>query len=286
VNLFTQLNLASIATLAEFDGETPPPLSPPTHCTVEYVGNMDIKVTWEAPTANTPDEYYVYRDETKIFETPELYYTDVVEDFEEYCYSVVAVYEQGTSNPSNTSCTAVPFPYQPPTHCVATWIEEEANINNNIMVTWEATAGTAPNLYFVYRDEQKITQTANTFFMDTLHTTGEYCYKIKAIYEESQSNFSNQSCAIIPIIDGIKEFVSKYVIYPNPTTGKLEIRNHELEIISVEMYDVYGKKIHLFTPPLVHSFTITMDISDLSASIYFVKIRTKAGDVVRKVVKQ
>jgi hypothetical protein len=82
VTVFTQAMVACIATLAEFDGEAPPPLAPPTNCTAEYVENMSIEVTWVAPTTNTPDEYYVYRDEEKIFATAALTYTDEVEDFE------------------------------------------------------------------------------------------------------------------------------------------------------------------------------------------------------------
>jgi len=282
VNLFTKLNLAGIATLAEFDGEAPPPLAPPVNCAAEYVEEMSIQITWETPLTNSPNEYYVYRDQTKICATTELLYTDVVEDFKEYCYTVIAVYEQGVSNPSNQSCASVPYPFAPPTNCVATWVEEEANINNNILVTWYAPAEVTPYEYFVYRDEVKINQTTDTHFMDALNTTGEYCYKIAAVYEGGESNFSNQSCEVIPIIDGIYELSSKYFIYPNPAKNELQITNYELGITNVEIFDIYGRNLssnHLIPTSSNH----LINISHLPAGVYFIKI---SNTFVGKFVKE
>ena len=80
-------------------------------------------------------------------------------------------------------------------------------------------------------------------------------------------------------------------VYPNPTTGVLNliqetINNEQLTINNIEIFDICGKKIFLSTRSLVHSSTITMDISHLTAGIYFVKISTETGEVVRKIVKQ
>ena len=74
-------------------------------------------------------------------------------------------------------------------------------------------------------------------------------------------------------------------IYPNPTTGELRITNYELGITSVEVFDIYGRNLlsnHLITSSSNHH----INISHLATGIYFVKIRTKTGEVVRKVVKE
>ena len=39
------------------------------------------------------------------------------------------------------------------------------------------------------------------------------------------------------------------------TYGELKIENGELKINNVEIFDVYGRKIHSFTPSLLHSLT-------------------------------
>jgi len=82
-------------------------------------------------------------------------------------------------------------------------------------------------------------------------------------------------------------------VYPNPTTGQLRIANrshvsgklseanYELRITGVEVYDVYGRKV--LEPPLtvLHSYDLTV----LPAGVYFVRIETEGGAVVKKIVK-
>ena len=75
-------------------------------------------------------------------------------------------------------------------------------------------------------------------------------------------------------------------IYPNPTTGELIIDNGELTINSVEVFDVFGRKLKGKGGKEQGGGKIQLDISDLSAGIYFVKIRTETGEVVKKVVKE
>ena len=71
-------------------------------------------------------------------------------------------------------------------------------------------------------------------------------------------------------------------VYPNPTTGELTIDNEQLTINNVEIFDVYGKNHHLITSSSNHF----INIAHLPAGIYFLKIATEAGDVVKKVIKQ
>ena len=72
-------------------------------------------------------------------------------------------------------------------------------------------------------------------------------------------------------------------IYPNPTTGELIISG-ELKIEKIDILDITGKVVssHQITTSLNHQ----INISHLSAGIYFVKINTEAGEIVRKVVKE
>jgi hypothetical protein len=72
---------------------------------------------------------------------------------------------------------------------------------------------------------------------------------------------------------------SKFVVYPNPTTGELRITNYELRIENVEIFDVYGRKIssHHLTP----ASSDHIDISHLPAGVYFVRV----DGVIAKVVK-
>jgi len=84
-------------------------------------------------------------------------------------------------------------------------------------------------------------------------------------------------------IDDIPE--NQLQIYPNPTTGKLSVVSVQLSVESIEIFDVYGRNVasHHF---IISSSNHLINISHLSAGVYFVKIRTEAGEVVRKVVKE
>ena len=85
---------------------------------------------------------------------------------------------------------------------------------------------------------------------------------------------------------GISEISSEQIqVYPNPTTGGLRIENGELRIENVEVFDVFGRKQKAESRKQKAEGTVLMDISELTVGIYFVKITTDAGEVVRKVVK-
>jgi len=66
---------------------------------------------------------------------------------------------------------------------------------------------------------------------------------------------------------------------------ELGIKNYELRIKSVEVFDVYGRRLLTSLVSLM-SFETTINIAHLPAGIYFVKISTEAGVAMRKVVKQ
>ena len=73
-------------------------------------------------------------------------------------------------------------------------------------------------------------------------------------------------------------------VYPNPTTGELIIENGKLNIENVEIFDVMGRMVHTVETRFIASSRL--DISDLSAGIYFVRITTETGTITKKIEKQ
>ena len=78
---------------------------------------------------------------------------------------------------------------------------------------------------------------------------------------------------------------SDILIYPNPTTGELRVMSEELKVTNVEIFDIYGRMQKGERTREKGEGEIVMDISNLSAGIYFVKITTEAGIVTQKVIK-
>ena len=286
VGVFTQMLVASVASLAILDGEAAPFIAyPPVNCAANYIQDMSIEITWDSPTGNAPDQYFVYRDGEKIAETVNTNYTDTVEDYETYCYTITALYCGTESDFSNESCGAVP-PLAPPTNCFA-----ENHFEMEIKITWDAPEENTPDGYFVYRDNVKIFEEpiTTTEFFDIPDEAGEYCYKVTAVYGELESEFSNESCAEA---NNIIEYNSKFKIYPNPARDELLIspagggqrgwNNYELREGEIEIFDVNGKKqsSHHLIPSSSHHL---INISHLSAGVYFVRV---GKEVVGKFVKE
>ena len=71
-------------------------------------------------------------------------------------------------------------------------------------------------------------------------------------------------------------------IYPNPATDLLyvNIDNAEVGQMSLQVYDVSGRILLQISNPVQF-----IDISELAIGIYFVKVKTQAGESVKKVVK-
>jgi hypothetical protein len=86
--------------------------------------------------------------------------------------------------------------------------------------------------------------------------------------------------------DGIADnALPAIVIYPNPTTGELRINKGACPIISIGVFDVYGKMQKAESRKQKAESEIVMDISSFASGIYFLRIQTEQGTVTRKFVK-
>ena len=70
-------------------------------------------------------------------------------------------------------------------------------------------------------------------------------------------------------------------IYPNPVKDEWRVEKGELKINQMEILDVTGKKLSTLNFQLS-----TFNVSALPAGIYFVKIETEKGIVMKKIVKE
>jgi 5-hydroxyisourate hydrolase-like protein (transthyretin family) len=77
----------------------------------------------------------------------------------------------------------------------------------------------------------------------------------------------------------------RITVYPNPTTGELKIENGELKINNVEIFDIFGRNVGMYRIRPENE-EVVLNISHLPAGVYFVRIQTEAGEVMRKVLKE
>jgi len=140
--------------------------------------------------------------------------------------------------------------------------------------TWSLASGNLPN---------GLTLSSAGGISGTPTAVGTFNFTVQA----SNSAGNDTKALSIKIEGGIgvpENETTSIKVYPNPTTGQLTIDNGQLTIENVEVFDVYGRK-HESTKARKHEGEVLIDISHLSAGIYFVKIRTEAGIVTQKIIK-
>ena len=122
---------------------------------------------------------------------------------------------------------------------------------------------------------------------EALETTATKLSETKS--NETGSGCVNAMLALEEIEDykditGIEDnFTNNVSIYPNPAKDRLYIET-ENEIEEVIVYDIYGR--HQVTETPSHQEMISIDISNLTSGVYFVKINTAEGNIVKRFVKE
>lgn len=111
-------------------------------------------------------------------------------------------------------------------------------------------------------------QTAQTF---TPTVSGNYAVRLTTNGCQSVSD-----CYAFNVLNTIDFDLDMAVsVYPNPTTGKISLTHNELiEIKNVQIYSVLGAKV-----------SDALDISGQSKGVYFIKIETDRGTIIKKIIK-
>jgi hypothetical protein len=74
-----------------------------------------------------------------------------------------------------------------------------------------------------------------------------------------------------------------FTIYPNPAKEELRIRNAELKIEKIEIYNAHGERI--FSQPVTTNLDqLTISVADFSPGIYFAIIDTGAEKIKKKFI--
>lgn len=116
-----------------------------------------------------------------------------------------------------------------------------------------------------------------TNFTDT-YVTGNF-YKIYAV--DKAFNYSNEievSDATLGIVENV---VLDIKLYPNPVRDILNIETNNIEITSINIFNVLGSKI--LTLNEVENNNI--NISNLKKGVYFIQINANGNSITKKIIK-
>ena len=181
------------------------------------------------------------------------------------------------------SCEALPIPEKPV-------ISAEATSDTTIVVTWNAVENASS--YTLYQGTDTIAQnlTDTTYTVTGLSGGTEYCFTLTASNVSGESEMSEELCVKTLSGEGFNEMMLNSVkIYPNPANDRLYIETQTLtqtltQTQTIEIYDIYGRRQNLRNSE-TQKLRNSIDISELNSGVYFVKIKTENGEVVKSFVK-
>jgi len=238
----------------------------------------DVMLLWEMPAGGTPDSWNVYRDGVLLSNVSAMSYTDELVDPEvEYGYYVTAVYGGDESMPTTTETISVPTPGD----LVALNLEgmaDEPN-ENDVTLYWEAPiACVAPDSYSVYRDAAMIASDVTELtYVDAGMAAGFFEYYVVAVYYFGESEPSN---ATYVLITGIEDYDAGLLqIFPNPATDLITVKS-PVEITSIYVINNAGQVV---VDETVNTEFYQIDVSQLESGIYYIKLETGEGEMLRKI---
>ena len=86
------------------------------------------------------------------------------------------------------------------------------------------------------------------------------------------------------LIDGVEELTSTVNVYPNPVENELFLAT-DVNVEEISIYDIYGRQV--LSQRVNESMSQqVVDVTDLNAGVYFVKLKTDEGDIVRRFIKK
>ena len=239
----------------------------------------DNTLTWEAPEEGTPKSYKVFINGQLASESSSLNYS-LTSSEETFTAEVIAVYDNEKTSVGVAKLFGEVEDY--------VTVEAPRNVTANptstssIKLTWDAAANATS--YNIYRDDILVKNTTETNYTDEgLEYNTEYCYTVTSVLDDIESEHSEKVCAKT-LGENIEETTTSLRIYPNPVLDRLYIETLTLTLtLTIEIYDVYGRLQVTETPS--HQGNLTIDVENLKSGIYFVKINTEKGNIVKRIIK-
>ena len=262
----------------------------------------DHKVNLRWKPAFLASSYDIMRNGEKIGETAnETTFEDLeLTAGETYCYQVVA-HGDGFEETSNEVCVEMPaapeppvLPCSAPTHLFCD-DRPALGLSSAIHVEWQAPEDRVPDSYtlFVYdmipNDTIANDTTILTGLTETVYETGysidgtDKIFQVKAVYPECESDFAltaNGEDFVRFTSLSVSELDASVNLYPNPTSGLLTIEAEHMN--AVGLYNLVGQCLMGKT---AENDNAILDLNGLLEGVYFVKVTTSQGSIVKKVVK-
>lgn len=200
----------------------------------------------------------------------------------ETCDSIIDCYVVASRVVENLQCVSTGYIQilNNPTPLTPTQITAQVN-QGNITINWISNALT----YEVYRDDIFVSTVNQPLYIDTnIIEEQTYCYKIKALNNNCESEISGPLCKTNVGLNPITDNSPNITLYPNPTNSKTKIQVEGLETkAEIKLYDIQGKKLRTYTLQ-PNQNQLEIDLNCLSKGVYNIKIETNKYSITKKLI--
>ena len=163
-----------------------------------------------------------------------------------------------------------------------------ANVDkNNVILTWQAPNDDEFIRYEIYRDTKYLGETDGLSFVDSNidhNRAFSYTYSVRPIYEDDCYGSFKSVLAQWGVNVNEYSHNANVNIYPNPANDKIHIVT-DVEIEEVVVYTITGVIVGQQST-VNGQQTLTIDLDNLKSGIYFIKINTNEGNIVKRIIKQ
>ena len=171
-------------------------------------------------------------------------------------------------------------------YCEHPYPAQNLQINNdsNLTISWEAPEQGNPIGYNVFVNNKLVLENTTELSYTAENSEAIYGVEVVAVYENNVTSIGVIEQLIFE--DNIKniETNNNVNVYPNPVNDILYIAT-ETEVEEVVVYDIYGRVQNLRNLE-TQKLRNSIDLSELKSGIYFVKINTEKGNIVKRIIKQ
>ncbi len=252
---------------------------------VAAAGEDDIEISWDAVDGAT--EYQLYRNSALLTTVTSNSYTDSdIELGTMYCYTLRSVCGEGSYSAfSEESCAQVgEKPCEAPTNLNAAIEQNAADFEYNFKVTLSWNAADNAEKYAVYLDDEFLTNTTATSHIVGFDEEGEHYFSVTTICENGESEQTDNFDFKVEGVS-IEEYESSLEIYPNPVKDNITIKA-DMSIKEINIYNVIGINVYQQSSISADHCSLTIDLSSYNSGVYFIKIETNEGEIIKQFIKE
>lgn len=251
-----------------------------------------ITLTWDGVSDNGYG-YNIYRDNVLYRLVQDNTFVDDDDAIGGFCYTVRVLCNAGESEATNESCANVGEGCNAPTDIWYEWTS-----SNKPKIVWERPEiSDGLSGYYIYKrtddtdwELAKLAGPSTTSYTDnkTLNDETWYYYKVQAYYQgidcksAPANNKYNDNMFYVRVyysLDAIAENdATQTRIYPNPTSGKLNVEAEGMEMVSV--FNMLGQKVVEIS---VNADQAEVDLSSLESGMYVVRVIGSDYEITKRV---